>query len=60
MVRSVRGNGFHVKGVATGISSQLLSFVVEVAPVDERIMLVRLKHTLGFMSRCTVRTYQDA
>ncbi len=37
-----------------GISSQLLPFVVQVAPVDERIMRVRLKHTLGFMSLVAV------
>ena len=43
-------NGHHVKGVAIGMSSRLLLSVVEVTPVDERIMLLRLKHSLGFMS----------
>ncbi|KAG0710377.1 Craniofacial development protein 2 [Chionoecetes opilio] len=36
--------------VAIGISSKLQPSVVEVTPVDERIMRVRMKHTLGFMS----------
>lgn len=36
------------------ISSQLQSFVDEVTPIDERIMRVRLKHTLGFMSLVSV------
>ena len=42
-------NGYHVKGVAIGISSRLHPSVVEVIPVDERIMQLRLKHSLGFM-----------
>ncbi|KAG0711517.1 NECAP-like protein [Chionoecetes opilio] len=37
-------------GVAKGISSKLQPSVVEVTPVDERIMRVRMKYTLGFMS----------
>ena len=40
----------HVKGVAIGISSRRQPSVVEVTPVDERIMRFRLKHSLGFMS----------
>ena len=42
-------NGYHVKGVAIGVSSRLQPSVVEVTPVDERIMRLRLKHSLGFM-----------
>ena len=38
------------RGVAIGISSRLQPSVVEVTPVDERIMSLRLKHILGFMS----------
>ena len=47
-------DGARLRGVAIGISSQLCSSVVEVTPVDERIMRVRLKHTLGFMSLVAV------
>ena len=43
-------NGARLKGVAIGISSRLQPSVVEVTPVDERILRVRLKHTMGFMS----------
>ncbi len=43
-------DGTHLRGVAVAIPSRLQSSVVEVAPVDERIMQVRLKHTLGLMS----------
>ena len=43
-------NGHHVKGVAIGVSSRLQPSIVEVTPVDERMMRLRLKHNLGFMS----------
>ena len=36
-------NGHHVKGVAIGVSSRLQQSVVEVTPVDECIMRVRLR-----------------
>ena len=42
-------NGARLKGVAIGVSSRLQLSVTEVIPVDERIMQLRLKHTLGFM-----------
>ena len=38
------------KEIAIGISSRLQLSVVVVTPVDERIMRLRLKHILGFMS----------
>ena len=47
-------NGTRLRGVAIGISSRLQPLVVEVTPVDERIMRVRLKHTMGFMSLIAV------
>ncbi|KAG0730190.1 Craniofacial development protein 2 [Chionoecetes opilio] len=47
-------NGHRVRGVAIGISSKLQPSVVEVTPVDERILRVRMKHTLGFMSLVAV------
>lgn len=39
------------------ISSQLLLFVVESTPIAKRIMRVKLKHTLGYKSYCSVRSY---
>ncbi|KAG0730164.1 Craniofacial development protein 2 [Chionoecetes opilio] len=47
-------NGHRVRGVAIGVSSKLQPSVVEVTPVDERIMRVRMKHTLGFLSLVAV------
>ena len=49
-------NGHHVKGVTIGISSRLQPSVVEVNPVDERIMRLRLKHSLGFITVVTTNT----
>ena len=51
-------NGHHVKGVAIGGSSRLQPSVVEVTPVDERIMRLRLKHSLGFISCCCICFYR--
>ncbi|MCP3680346.1 MAG: endonuclease/exonuclease/phosphatase family protein [Gammaproteobacteria bacterium] len=47
-------NGARLRGVAIGISSRLQPSVVEVALVDERIMRLRMKHSLGFMSLVAV------
>ncbi|KAG0725429.1 Craniofacial development protein 2 [Chionoecetes opilio] len=47
-------NGHRVRGVAIGISNKLQPSVIEVTPVDEHIMRVRMKHTLGFMSLVAV------
>ena len=40
----------HINGVALSFSLRLQPSVVEVALVDERIMRLRLKHSLSFMS----------
>ena len=47
-------DGTHQRGVAVAVSSVLRSAVAEVTPVDERIMLVRMKHSLGFISLIAV------
>ena len=43
-------DGHHFKEVAIDVSSRLVPSVVDVAPVDERIMRLRLKYSVGFMS----------
>lgn len=43
-------NGVHLKGVAINIPSQLKPFVTDVTLFEERIMRVKLKCTLCFMS----------
>ena len=54
---SGRSDGHHLQGVAIAISSRLQPSVVEVTPVDERIMVLRLKLSFGFVSYCCVRSY---
>ena len=56
---SGRSDGHHLQGVAIAISSRLLPAVVEVTPVDERIMALRLKHAFGFMSLIAVYAPTD-
>ena len=43
-------DGARLRGVAVAVSDRLRSSVEKVTAVDERIMLLRLRHTLGFMS----------
>lgn len=49
----------YYREVTVGISSILRLFDVEVTPVGERIRLVKIKHTLGFISLVVVYSYRD-
>ena len=51
---SGRKDGLRREGVAVAILNHLCPAVVRVTPVDERIMVVRMKHTLGFISLIAV------
>ena len=57
---SSMSNGHHVRGAAIGISSRLQPSVLEITPVDERIMRLRPKHSLGFMSVVAVYAPNEA
>ncbi|XP_069995883.1 craniofacial development protein 2-like [Penaeus vannamei] len=56
---SGRSNGHHLQGVAMVISNRLQSSVVEFTPVDECIMVMRLKLAFGFMSLIVVYAPTD-
>ena len=43
-------DGSQTEGMALAVTDRFLSSVTKFTPVDERIMLVGLKHTLGFIS----------
>ena len=43
-------DGSHTEGLGLTIPDRFLSSVTKVIPVDECIVLVGLKHTLGFIS----------
>ena len=47
---SGRADGRHTEGVAVAVSDRLTSLVKEVTPVSERIMRLRLAHSMGAMS----------
>ena len=47
-------NGARLRGVAVAVSTRLVPSVVKVTNVDERIMLVRMEHTIGFISLIAV------
>ena len=51
---SSMSNGACLKGIAIVVFSRLQPSIVEVIPVDECIMRLRLKHTWGFMSLIAV------
>ena len=53
-------NSGRLRGVAIAVSSRLQPSVVEVIPIDERIMRLRLKHTWGFMSLVAVYVPTEA
>ncbi|XP_070000706.1 uncharacterized protein [Penaeus vannamei] len=56
---SGRGYDHHISGVAIAISSRLQLSVVEMSPVDERIMALILKHSFGFVSFIAVYVTTD-
>ena len=51
---SGRLDGYHSEGVAIAVSSRLISLLAEVTPVNERIMRLRLRHSLGVISVVSV------
>ena len=51
---SGRLDGYHSEGVAIAISDRLTQMVMEAVPVNERIMRLRIKHSLGVISVVSV------
>ena len=47
---SDRSDGYHAQGIAATVSSKLITMVIEVTPVNERIMRLRIRHSLGVVS----------
>ena len=44
---SGRSDGYHAQGVAVAVSNKLTPMIIEVTPVNERIMRLRKSHSLG-------------
>ena len=53
-------NGARLRGVAVAVSSRLRPCVDRVTQIDERIMLLRMRHTLGFVSIIAVYAPTEA
>ena len=51
---SGRLDGYHTEGVAVAVSDRVTQMVVEAVPVNERIMKLRVKHSLGAISVVSV------
>ena len=51
---SGRSGGYHAQRVAVAVSNKLTPMIIEVTPVNERIMRLRIHHSLGVISLVSV------
>ena len=47
---SGRSDGYHSQGVAVAVSNKLTPMIIEVTPVNERIIRRRIRHSFGVIS----------
>ena len=45
-----RSDGYHAEGIAVAMSNKLTPMIIEVTPVNERIMRLRIRNSLGVAS----------
>ena len=53
-------DGYHAQGVALAVSNKLTPMIIEVAPVNERIMRRRIRHSLSVISVVSVYAPTEA
>ena len=51
---SGRSDDYHAQGVAVAVSNKLTLMIIEVTPVNERIMRQRIRHSLGVISLVSI------
>ena len=51
---------YHSKGVAVAVSNKLTPMIIEVTPVNERIMRLKIRHSLGVISLVSVYAPTEA
>ena len=51
---SGRSDGYDAQGVAVAVSNKLTPMIIEVTPVNESIMRLRIRHSLGVISLVSV------
>ena len=52
--RSGRSDVYHAQGVAVAVSNKLTPIIIEVTPVNKRIMRLSIRHSLGVISLVSV------
>ena len=57
---SGRADGYHAQGVAVAVSNKLTPMIIEVTPVNKRIMRQRIRHSLGVISLVSVYAPTEA
>ena len=57
---SDRSDGYNAQGVAVAVSNKLPPMIIEVTPVNERIMRLRICHSLGVISLMPVYAPTEA
>ena len=55
-----RSDGYHAQGVAVAVSNKLTPMIVEVTPVNECIMRLRIRHSFGVISLVSVYAPTEA
>ena len=53
-------DGYHAQGVAVAVSNKLTPMIIEVTPVNEPIIRLRICHSLGVISRVSVYALTEA
>ena len=51
---SGHSDGYHAQGVAVAVYSKLTPMIIEVTPVNERIMRLRIRHSFGAVSQVSL------
>ena len=57
---SGHSDGYHAQGVAVAVSNKLTPMIIEVTPVNEHIMKLRICHFLGVVSLVSVYAPTEA
>ena len=55
-----RSDSYHAQGVAVAVSNKLTPMIIEVTPVNERIMRLRIHHSLSVISLVSVYAPTEA
>ena len=57
---SGRSDGYHAQGVAIAVTNKRTPMIIEVTPVNERIMRRKIRHSLGVISLVSLYAPNEA